>query len=114
MAKKFENITVGDQLELPASAHPGYQVFHTSLDPDRIVRAVVVTHIWFDPVENTQFVALADFKRDGSYGRPIEKRTITGLARYGWRRARQDWIAYLEQINSHDTNIINIFDKRVS
>lgn len=113
MAKLFDNLAVDDQLEMPAS-RACYTYLDDTRDPDRVVRVAVVTHIWFDPVDNKEYVALAYLKRDGSHGRPKEKRTITGLARCGWRKASQDWIAYLENLKGTESNVVSIFDRHIS
>ena len=65
-----------------------------------------MTHIWFDPVDAKEYVGLAYIRRDGSYGKPTEKRTLTGLARTGWRKAQKDWIAHCAVVTDPDNNVI--------
>ena len=98
--KRFADIAVGDQLELPAGASP--LGVWGDRDPDMPYRVGIVTHIWDDPVEGKTFVGIALIRRDGTYGEPTEKRTITGLARAGWRRAQLDWIARAEAMAQAD------------
>ena len=109
MAKKFDQVEIGDQLELPA--HRGAIIYGGSddRDPDRVVRVAIVTHIWHDPVEDKEYVGLAYLRRNGSYGKPTEKRTITGLARSGWRPASQDWVARLGAAGSE--KVVNIWGR---
>ena len=83
MSKKFENVGVGDQLELPVSRGAMIYGAGPDYDPDATYRVAIVTHIWFDPVEAKEYVGLAYLRNDGRYGKPTEKRTITGLARTG-------------------------------
>ncbi len=113
MAKKFDDIAVDDQLEMTACR--GSVIYGTGKDinPDAVVRVAIVTHIWFDPVEAKEYVALAYLRRNGSYGKPIEKRTKTGLARTGWQHAGKNWIAHLEAIEASGGLVVGLFDKRV-
>lgn len=118
MARKFENIVIGDQLELTADkGFKNYLIIHQGqgedLDPNRVVRAAIVTHIWFDPVDKKEYIGLAYFSKGGDYGQPTEKRTITGIARCGWRPAERDWIEYLQARENGGDNVVSIFDKRV-
>lgn len=105
MAKKFENIQVGNQLELRLSNASIYEI-HKNLDPNKLLSVAVVTHIWFDPIDNKEYVALAYLRKDGSYGKPVEKRTITGLARCGWEYASKDWVAHFQTIDQADKNTV--------
>lgn len=109
MARKFDDIQVGDQLELTAARHA---MIHgreeESLNPDRVARVAIVTHIWHDPVEDKEYVGLAYIRRDGSCGKPTEKRTITGLARTGWRKAQLDWVARLRGMGEA-TNVVGLW-----
>ena len=110
MPKMFEEIKVGDQLELLASR--GAIIYSDRpIDPERICAAAIVTHIWFDPVDAKEYVGLAHFRADGSYGKPTEKRTITGLARCGWRYAKVDWEAKIKAMQDSD-KVISIFGRR--
>ena len=93
--KLFENISVDDQLELSVSRGSVIYGARPDYDPDAVCRVALVTHIWFDPVEAKEYVGIAYLRNDGSYGKPTEKRTLTGLARTGWRPAGKDWIAFL-------------------
>lgn len=102
MAKRFEEIEVGDQLEMTAGHGCRIYGADKEFNPDMVVQVSIVTHIWFDPVDNKEYVALASLKRDGSYGKPTEKRTLTGLARTGWKKARKDYIAEMEAILAAD------------
>ena len=106
--KRFSDIKIGDQLELPASAFP--YVILGNLDPDMPYRVGIVTHIWEDPVEGKTFVGVAYIRRDGSYGNPTVKRTITGLARAGWRRAQFDWIERAKAMGS--ANVLDFQNPR--
>jgi hypothetical protein len=114
MPRRFDDIEVDDQLEMPASRGAMIYGGDPDRDPDRVVRVAIVTHIWHDPVEGKEYVALAYLRGDGSYGKPTEKRTITGLAQTGWRRAKIDWIARLQQAATEDGNVVNIFGRRPS
>ena len=106
--KRFSDIKIGDQLELPASGFPN--IFLGNRDPDMPYRVGIVTHIWEDPVEGKTFVGVAYICRDGSYGRPIEKRTITGLACAGWRRAQFDWVERAKAMES--ANVLDFANRR--
>ena len=111
MTKKFDDIQIGDQLELPA--HRGAIIYggDETRDPNRVVRVAIVTHIWFDPVDAKDYVGLAYLTRDGSYGKPTEKRTITGLARSGWRKAAIDWIAKVVAEASGE-NVVSLWGRQ--
>ena len=108
MPRKFDDIEIGDQLELPA--HRGALIFggDETKDPNRPIRIAIVTHIWHDPVEDKEFVGLAYLRDDGSYGKPTEKRTITGLARTGWRRAECDWIVRMKSMKEAGGKVVSI------
>ncbi|MGI9490462.1 MAG: hypothetical protein ACR2RF_32135 [Geminicoccaceae bacterium] len=110
MTRKFDDIQLGDQLELPA--HRGAMIYggDETKDPDRPIRVAIVTHIWHDPVEAKDYVALAYIRADGSFGKPVEKRTITGLARCGWRKASMDWIARTKAGNESG-NVVNLWSR---
>lgn len=95
MTARFDNIAVGDQLELPAR-RMGYMLSDPTRDPERVARVAVVTHRWHDPVERKDYVALAYIMKGGAITEPKEKRTIRGLAQAGWRPACQDWIAWAQ------------------
>jgi len=111
MARRFEDIAVGDQLEMPASR--GALIYGAGKDfnPDAVIAVSIVTHIWFDPVDGKEYVGLARLRRDGTYGSPNEKRTITGLAMCGWRKAKIDWIKRMKAMKSSD-KVISIFSRR--
>jgi len=113
MAKTFDDIKVDDQLEMPASRGGVIYGAGDGYDPDRVIRVAIVTHIWFDPVDAKEYVGLAYLRRDGTYGKPTEKRTITGIARTGWRPAQRDWIAHIEALNKADETVVSLFDRRV-
>ena len=114
MAKMFENINVGDQLELSVSRGCVVYGAGADYDPDAVYRVAIVTHIWFDPVEAKEYVGIAYLRNDGSYGKPTEKRTLTGLARTGWRLAGKDWLAFLNarRAAEADGKIINLQGRR--
>ena len=116
VSRKFEDIAVGDQLEQPASAWLGqiYTDTPSTRDPNRPARVAIVTHIWHDPVESKDYVALALLRRDGSYGKPHEKRTVTGLARCGWEKASRDWIAQLSAVDQAGDEVVSLFGRRDS
>lgn len=102
MSKTFQDIKVGDQLELPhgRSFWAAYERQQgKSTDPDRPVAVMVVTHRWFDPYERKEYVALASMRSDGTWDadKPMEKWTITGLARNGYRYATRDWRAFVQE-----------------
>ena len=109
MGARFDNLEIGDQLELPA--HRGAVIWgrEDGKDPDRTVRVAIVTHIWHDPVEDKTFAGLAYLRSDGSYGKPVEKRTFRGLAMTGWRKASQDWIARLKAPEAQ--NVVNLWGR---
>jgi hypothetical protein len=104
--KRFASIKVGDQLELPV--RKDYLGRRSNRDPDGVSRVKIVTHRWYDPVDQREYVGLAGLKIDGSYDEPNEKRTITGLARAGYRPASQDWIAYAKQLHQGE-KVVSIF-----
>ena len=104
MSKKFDNVAVGDQLELPANKGFSWYPGKTS-DPHMTIAVSIVTHIWFDPVDDKKYVGLSYLKADGSFGKPTEKRTITGLARFGWRRASIDWVSNLQAVSENEAVI---------
>ena len=110
MAKRFENIKVGDQLELlwhrMSLCHPW-----SKQDPNQIGKVAIVTHVWHDPVDDKWYVALAYLLKDGSHRKPALKHTITGLARAGWQYAQRDWVNYARTIHDNQ-NIISIHDER--
>lgn len=110
MAKKFDDVEIGDQLEMPA--HRGAMVYGADhgLNPERTIRAAVITHIWYDPVDDKEYVGIAYIRRGGTYGRPSEKRTITGIARSGWRKATTDWLAKLKAENEAE-NVVNLWGR---
>lgn len=100
MAKRFECLEVGDQLELPV----GKELYvNDKLDPDMTCGVAVVTHIWTDPVERKEFVAYALLNADGTFDQPKAKYTRTGLARRGWRKAKLDWIARFKNISNSES-----------
>lgn len=101
MAKLFENIRVDDQIEQTAS-HCIIYADDRDYDPNRITATAIVTHIWYDPVEDKEYIAFAHIRKDGKYGKPKEKRTLTGLARCGWRPATKDWIALAKALHDAD------------
>lgn len=109
MAKKFQDIRVGNQLELPRGSVR--YAASGSHDPNTVYRVAIVTDIWFDPVDAKRYVGLAYVRRDDSYGKPTEKRTLTGLARTGWRKAQKDWISFCAAVHDPTNNIIP-FDRR--
>ena len=107
--KKFERIKIGDQLEMPASRG----IFYSDKDkgnPDRPIQAAIVTHRWHDPVERLDYVALARIVVGGQEEHPNEKRTITGLARAGWRWATADWLAHAEALTA--PNVVQLGRKK--
>lgn len=114
MAKRFESIQQGDQLEMPASRGGAIYGLPDDSDPDRIVRVSIATDIWFDPVEEKEFVGLAHLRSDGTYGKPTEKRTIRGLAQCGYRSATRDWVEFLKQraAAAEDGTIVPMFKRR--
>ncbi len=113
MAARFENIEIGDQLELPASRGTVLWGGDPNLDPDRPVRVAIVTHIWHDPVEDKEFVGIAYLRAGGIYGKPTEKRTIRGLANCGWRKAKIDWVSKLKS-QGESSNVTSLFGRRPS
>ena len=114
MAKKFDDIQVGDQLELTRGNSGSYLIATGThnRDPNTVARVAIVTHIWFDPVDNKEYAGIAYLKRDGSHGKPTEKRTLTGLARCGWRKAQRDWIEHLQQNHARrDDKVISLWGR---
>ncbi|MBL4800736.1 MAG: hypothetical protein JKY45_02510 [Emcibacter sp.] len=109
MARQFENIRVGWQLEMPASHGAIIHTLDKDFDPDRVAEVAIVTHIFHDPVEAKDYICLAAIQGDGTYGKPRDKRTVTGLARCGWRKAERDWIEFATQISDEKSNVIGIF-----
>mgnify|MGYP000459930451 CR=1 FL=1 len=114
MARRFEDVEQGDQLELPA--HRGSAIYGAGRDrdPNRVVRVSIVTDIWFDPVEEKEFIALAHLRSNGEYGKPTEKRTIRGLAQCGYRAASRDWVKFLKDraAASDSGEIVPMFKRR--
>ena len=111
MARKFEDIAIDDQLEMPASRGSIIYGAGEDFDPDAVVAVAIVTHIWFDPVEAKEYIGLARLRGNGTYGKPTEKRTITGLAMCGWRKAKIDWIERVKAINASGA-VVSIFGRR--
>lgn len=125
MAKKFENIKVGDQLVIPASRYERWNT-ETRFDsdtkeyvkisdlgspkknPDRPMEAGIVVHRWHDPHEGKDFVSIARIMRDGSTGDLKEKRTITGVAQSGWEYSKIDWVAKQKAL-ADGPNVVSIF-----
>lgn len=112
MTKLFENIRVNDQIEQTAR-HCVIYSSHGDYDPNRITAAAIITHIWYDPVEDKDYIAFAHIRKDGKYGKPKEKRTVTGLARCGWRPATKDWLAMAEALEAADKKIVLPFRKKL-
>lgn len=110
VSKKFDAIEIGDQLEMPANRGSVVYGSIDTRDPERPIRVAIVTHIWHDPVDDKEYVGLAYIRRGGSYGRPTEKRTITGLARCGWRKAEIDWLARIEAEEGTD-NVVSLWKR---
>lgn len=105
---KFENIAVGCQLEMPYRKHLNYFGMDKDIDPKIIVYAVVVTHIFYDPVDDKKYICTANIRKDGTYGKPNEKRTTRGLAVRGWEKAGKDWIVFFKTIKDETNNVIGI------
>lgn len=97
MAPKFDNVQPGDQLEMTAERRDRYMGEKSERDPSRVVSIAVVTHRWLDPVEDKEYVGIADVLKGGVYGKPNAKHTIRGLASQGWRPATRDWIAWAKE-----------------
>ncbi len=70
MGRKFEDIAVGDQLEMPASRGAMICGAGKDFNPDAVVAVSIVTDIWFDPVEAKEYVGLARLRANGEYGKP--------------------------------------------
>lgn len=98
MSGRFSQINVGDQVEMPRKRHLMHSMISPTLDPNQPVAAAVVTHIWHDPVEDKEFIALAPVLSNGTVGRPRQKHTRRGLAQAGWFPARQDWLAFAQAL----------------
>jgi hypothetical protein len=112
MAKMFEDIQIGDQLELLLGRCSVIYGAGKDYDPNKVVGVVIVTDIWYDPVDAKEYVGLAKLRGDGSYGKPTEKRTLTGLARTGYRKARQDWIEHIRKIRAADKTKVLSFRRK--
>ena len=115
MPRRFDHVEIGMQLEMPA--HRGAVIYADTpdtRDPERPIRVAIVTHIWHDPVEDKEFVGIAYLRNNGSYGKPTEKRTITGLARSGWREAKKDWVAMLQAMKDDGETVVPLFGGRNS
>jgi len=100
MASKFEDVQIGDQLEMPASR--GAKIYFSSdrFDPDQVIQVGIVTDRWYDPVDAKEYVGVAILRKGGVYGKPTRKHTIRGLASNGWRPAQKDWIAWGKEKNA--------------
>lgn len=95
MGNRFDDIKVGNQLEMPASRRRWLGGEKDDRrDPNRPADAAVVTHRWHDPYEGKDYVCLCRPLRGGSLSAPFAKHTIKGLAQAGWMLARRDWLAY--------------------
>ncbi len=111
MAKRFEEIQVGDQVELTADR--GSVIYGAKdFNPDMVVRVAVVTDIWYDPVDRKEYVGLSYLKKDGTHDRPTLKHTITGLARQGWKPARKNYVEELEAIAAADKRRVVQFRRK--
>lgn len=105
---KFENITVGCQLEMPYQKHQNYFGIDQNIDPKMIVYVVIVTHIFYDPVDGKKYICTAKISQDGTYGNPSEKRTTRGLAAHGWENAEKDWVKFFKTITDKSNNVVGI------
>lgn len=112
MAKRFENLQIEDQLVLPASRGAVIYGAKEDFDPNRIIKVAIVTHCWFDPVEEKEYFAIAHLRNDGTYGKPKEKRTMRGLAQCGWKKSDEDWIAKIKNIQANKDTVVPIFGRR--
>lgn len=101
MSARFADIQPGDQVEMRAKSRPSWLGLDDGgRDPERPVRAAVVTHRWTDPVERKEYVGLAILKRGGEVGEPTIKHTVRGLAQAGWYPARRDWLEYARALDA--------------
>lgn len=86
--------------------------------PPQLEAVAIVTNIFYDPVEDKEYVCLAMLRRNGTYGKPTQKRTITGLAREGWKKADKDYIAMAKEIAAKNKlidkseNVVSIFNRQ--
>lgn len=112
MAKKFEDIEVGDQLELRLGSQSIIYGAGAGYDPNKVCRVAVVTHIWYDPVDKKEYIGLAYLRRDGKHGEPTEKRTITGLARTGFHKSKIDWAQHMKDIMEADKKRVVQFRRK--
>ena len=92
MAKKFQDIEVGDQLVLPWHRCHLYQHYPNKYNPDAVYEFVVVVHRWHDPHERKDYVSLSRLRVDGTWDphNPHRKYTLTGLAQAGYDWAQAD------------------------
>ncbi|MEM1344964.1 MAG: hypothetical protein AAGI34_10355 [Pseudomonadota bacterium] len=105
---RFADVKPGDQVEVCAKSRRYLFVYDDSRDPERVVGVAVVTHRWFDPVKDKEYVGLARIQADGSVGMPTIKHTIRGLAQAGWYPAQRDWIAYGQALKAGDVVPFNL------
>ncbi len=103
--KMFAAIKVGDQLDIAYNRLP---FTFKKRNPDLIGGIKVVTHIWWDPVERRTIVALGHPNADGTVNEPREKWTKTGLARYGYRYAKKDWLAHFKAVHNAPDTVLHI------
>jgi hypothetical protein len=112
MGKKFEELEVGDQLEMRLGKQSIVYGGGPDYDPNKVCRVAIVTHIWYDPVDKKEYVGLAYLRKDGKFGEPTEKRTIRGLSQTGWEKATTDWCAHAKAIHAADKKRVVQFRRK--
>lgn len=100
MPQKFEDVQVGDQLEMPRSRGAKVWGAPDGYDPNQIVQVGIVTDRWYDPVDAKEYVGVSILRKGGEYGKPTRKHTIRGLASNGWQPATKDWIAWATEMDA--------------
>lgn len=116
MAKAFQDIKVGDQLIMPFGRSYWARTSSgglSEIDPRKPVMVVVVTHRWYDPHDDKEYVGISTVKKDGSFReRPDYKHTLTGLAQQGYYLADKDYIGHAKAIETAKENkqVVSIVD----
>lgn len=120
MAKAFENVKVGDQLEMPYGRSYWARTEQGTLnnvDPKAVAEVWIVTARWYDPFDEKDYVCI---ERMSKAGQPVRhtkrKHTITGLAQQGYYFASKDWVAHTQAVeNGKSTGtVVSLMDKKRS
>lgn len=118
MGKAFENVKVGDQLEMPYGKSYWARTEQGTLntvDPKSVAEVWIVTARWYDPFDEKDYVCIERMKKDGEPLRHTKrKHTITGLAQQGYYFASKDWQAHTRAVEAgkNNGNIVSLHAAR--